>query len=477
MFDDNNKKAVQHAIDWAMLHNVMLKASNFTSRHAPFSFTPLLIEKDRYQQLIDASPLFGKLINLISDDHKLIREAILPVAESDDFFSALLEMHEQIHFQGKSARRTPLLIMRTDFMDDINNGPQLIEFNGIAAGMGPFGQRIHQLHHELQQQCSSVYQQWTDAPQSELVDNIAIERLADGIQKATLAIKHGFNESQPPRFLMVTQENEDNIFDQFLLEEALQQRGIETHRRTFKELYHKLSTGKQDRLLLEGVGSIDTVYLRAGYQYSDYFSEDIEEQKCCETLMKTRVFIEQHQVAVNATVGQQLATSKRIQLLLSSMKMEQLVTIGLTEEEAIKIQPLIGEMRQIDQNSVEFIKQQSADDWVLKNQGEGGGHCVFNQDILPALQAMSKSEYDSWALMRRLHPAPRTHPTLLVRDGELTSVNDLISEIGIFTVHIAGEPAVAQQGYAGYLVRSKRVTTTEGGVHSGLGVLDSLAVK
>ena len=42
--------------------------------------------------------------------------------------------------------------MRSDFMDDNRDGFRLIEFNGIAAGMGPFGQRIHDLHHYLQRQ-------------------------------------------------------------------------------------------------------------------------------------------------------------------------------------------------------------------------------------------------------------------------------------------------------------------------------------
>ena len=76
-------------------------------------------------------------------------------------------------------------------------------------------------------------------------------------------------------------------------------------------------TGADNRLILEGVGPLDTVYLRAGYQYSDYEAFNIDEQECCQALMATRVFIEQHRVAVNATVGQQLATSKRVQMLLA----------------------------------------------------------------------------------------------------------------------------------------------------------------
>jgi glutathione synthase len=53
-------------------------------------------------------------------------------------------------------------------------------------------------------------------------------------------------------------------------------------------------------------------------------------------------------------------------------------------------------------------------------------------------------------------------------------VTDLISELGMFTVQIDGNPASAEQSFAGYLIRSKSAESTEGGVHSGQGVLDSL---
>ncbi|MGS0724875.1 glutathione synthase, partial [Shewanella sp. 0m-11] len=36
------------------------------------------------------------------------------------------------------------------------------------------------------------------------------------------------------------------------------------------------------------------------------------------------------------------------------------------------------------------------------------------------------------------------------------------------------EQATDKKAYAGYLIRSKSARTTEGGVHSGMGVLDSL---
>ena len=109
---------------------------------------------------------------------------------------------------------------------------------------------------------------------------------------------------------MVVQPDEDNVYDQHLLEEGIRQEGVRTVRRTFRELHDHLSTGDNNRLLLDGIGGVDAVYLRAGYQYSDFVAHDLEEARCCEALSQTRAFMEQHRVAINATISQQLATSK-----------------------------------------------------------------------------------------------------------------------------------------------------------------------
>lgn len=471
MIDSKTKAATEDAIEWAILQGLSLKTAPDSASHAPLSFTPTAIDRKRFEDLKTSVPLLGKMIHRVSEDHAFLLNAIEPVAYGDPFFAALLAMHRQL----KEAPRLPLLIMRSDFMDDAKHGPKLIEFNGIAAGMGPFGQRTHELHSYLKKQWPEIYANWSHADEGELIGNPAIERLALGIAKATMQIKGEFDDKGPATFMMIVQTNEDNVFDQHLLELALQSKGIRTVRRTFRELHGQLSSGPKDRLLLAGVGPIDCVYLRAGYDYCDYTANDIIGQFCCEALTQTRVLIEQHRVAVNATVSQQLATSKRVQMLVTAMTPARLSRFDLTLDEANAVKNLLGEMLAVDEHSESWLSKQSNEDWVLKNQGEGGGHCIFDEKILPTLQSLKPEEYQVWALMRRLQPKPRSTPALLIRKGELSVIDDLICEIGMFTVHIEEKPATEEQGYAGYLIRSKSATTTEGGVHSGMGVLDSLA--
>lgn len=475
MNDSSTTKVKDDAIEWALMHGMAFKRSPYSARHAPFTITPSLISREHYQHLKNSVHLLGKLIHSISEAHNFLHDAIQPITASEPFFTALLNMHQQIYGAStlsRSAQRMPLLIMRSDFMDDKDLGPKLVEFNGIAAGMGPFGQRVHLLHHYLQQ--------WHQLPMGQLVDNHAIEQLSAGIAKATFKIKKEFQDAGPARFLMIVQENEDNVFDQHLLELALQQQGIQTIRRTFNELQDQLSTGEKHRLILEGIGTIDTVYLRAGYQYADYESVDINGNKNSQALMEIRVLIEKHRVAVNATVGQQLATSKRMQMLISSMDERSLTQFGLTLQQAKIVKSLLGEMRPVTPESIQLVEASPIDTWVLKNQGEGGGNCLFGADISHELAELEPTQYQAWSLMRRLHPRPRATPALVVRNGEIETINDIIPEIGMFTVHIDGEPAMEDSSnsespsYAGYLIRSKSAMVTEGGVHSGQGVLDSL---
>ena len=473
--------AIQDAIEWSLLNGFALKTSPESATHCAFSLAPTLIDETRFSHLRQSVPVLAKLIHAVSEDHEFLREAMMPIAGADPFFTNLLNLHKHIHFGQQKALRQPMLFMRTDFMNDAEVGPGVIEFNGIAAGMGPFGQRVHELHRYMQQQRPAAFQEWSPVDNLHLIDNPAIELLSEGVAATARQVREESGETGQPVFLMVVQADEDNVYDQHLLEQGLQHLGIRTVRRTFRELHDQLATGENARLLLEGIGGVDVVYLRAGYQYSDFVAHDLKEARCCQALSQTRTFMEQHNVAINATVSQQLATSKRIQMLLTSMTAQELTRFGLTLSEAIAAKEFLGIMLPVDENSAEWFADKPSKNWVLKNQGEGGGHCIFGDDILPKLKSLSSEDYQAWSLMRRLHPAHRERPALLVRRGEAIKVDDLISEIGLFTIHFNGKPMTRHNGdssgYAGYLIRSKPATESEGGVHSGMGAADSLAVK
>ncbi len=466
---------IDDAIEWALQHGFALKTGQGIATHCAFSLAPALIERQRFAELKDVAPLFGKLIHSVAEDYQFLQEAMAPIVGGDAFFAQLVALHQ--HIAQKPLLRLPMLFMRSDFMDDQKLGPRIIEFNGIAAGMGAFGQRAHELHHHLQENHPAVFNQWAPLDRVSLIENRSIDLLSSALAKGAFQIHQEFNDSDKPLFMMVVQEGEDNVYDQHLLEEAIRNLGVRTVRRTFRQLHEQLSSGDNGRLLLQDFGGVDCIYLRAGYEYSDYLSHDLVEEANCKTLIQSRAFMEHHRVAVNGTVSQQLATCKRVQMLLTSMEAVELTRFGLTLEEAQRVKTYLGAMVPVDEDRIAWFRTQDCTDWVLKNQGEGGGHCVFNEDILPRLEQLQPEEYSAWALMGRLRPAARPRAALLVRKGEALPVDDLISELGIFTVHVQGLAATEENGYAGYLVRSKPSTVAEGGIHSGMGVADSLSTK
>ena len=468
--DDAVKKASQLSLNF-------LQAKGLR-HHVPFTFTPGSILPGTVSQLELVSPLLGRLTHELSLRGGLLQTVHDPLAAGDPFFAALLSCHRELLSKPKDLLRTPLLLQRSDFMLDENLGPKLVECNSIAAGMAPFGEQIQLLHKYLGESWPDYTQQYSASWPAQLLENSATKNMATALANTAQKMANDLNDGSPPSFLMVVQEEEDNVFDQHLLEEELKTQGVKTYRRTFRELHEQLSTGHNQSLQLEGCGTVHVVYLRAGYQYKDFIATDLDTQACCDALQSTRIFIERHRVALNATVAQQLASSKRMQLYVTDGGKPLLKELGFDTEEQIALTSVLAQMRNVDADSINALKHENDwENWVLKNQGEGGGHCFFDQDILHRLSTLQESEYGAWILMQRLRPIPRAEPTLIIRDGQAQKVDGLVSEIGIFTAHLDGLLLATNRhraGLIGYLVRSKPPGVTEGGIHSGHGALDSL---
>ncbi|NND68499.1 MAG: glutathione synthase [Halioglobus sp.] len=447
------------------------------ARHVPFTFTPTRLPATDFEHMYRASLLLGTLTQRIARDHALIEAVHAPLAGADPFFARLLEAQRQLHGAGVPLRE-PLLLQRSDFMLDAALGPRLIECNSIAAGMGPFGQRIGALHSYLAARWPQEFEHWQAGP-GNTAENGATAGMARAMAEAAQRIASELGDTGGLHVLVVVQEDEDNVFDQRLLENALRERGVRTSRRSFRQLHQQLDTGPNDALVLEDAGTVHLVYLRAGYRFADYVARDLDTRRCCDALQDTRTFIERHRVALNATVAQQLATSKRMQLHLAESGLEGFRALGFDADDAATLASVFSPMHRIDSGTATRLRDTGdTGNWVLKNQGEGGGHCLFDDDILNTLEMLREEDFDAWTLMQRLRPRGRDNRALLVRNGRGSVVDRLVSEIGLFTAHLGEQalPAADDSGYIGYLVRSKPPNVTEGGVHSGYGALDSLTL-
>lgn len=474
-----DQRLIDDVVNRALALDLAFSTGGGERRQVPFALTPGAIDQSLFCELQQHASLLGRVTQAMSDDADLIQALHVPLAKGDPFFAELVSIHHELCAGDQNLPRVPLLLQRSDFMLDPHYGPRLVECNSIAAGMAAFGEQIQHLHDYTRERWPDEFCRFTPRSNEGPIPNHAIANFCQAVTVAAERIRAEHGGEGAPTLLMVVQENEDNVFDQYLLQRALEKNGVRTFRRTFRQLHEQLSSGPNGRLLLKDNGAIDVVYLRAGYQYRDYLAVDLDTRRCCDALRATRIFIERHRVAVNATVSQQLATSKRTQQYLCEASAESLRDRGLAPEDIVSLKTILAEMRSVDRSTLEWLEDEGvAADWVLKNQGEGGGHCLFDQQIIEQLKRLQTNDFAAWTLMKRLRPVARKTPTVLIREAGASVTEGLVSELGLFTAHYGSESLLksigASSGYLGYLVRSKPPGVNEGGIHSGFGVLDSL---
>lgn len=155
------KEVISEATQWNIMHGVAFRQADNTAKHCPYSIAPIAINRDVFQQLRKVTPIITKLIHNVAEDHDYLQSALSDVAKADPFFARLLALHKQTHGTMNNRlfpKRKSLLLMRTDFMDDRQHGAKAVEFNGIAAGMAPFGQRTTEFHNFVSKQWPDIYQ-------------------------------------------------------------------------------------------------------------------------------------------------------------------------------------------------------------------------------------------------------------------------------------------------------------------------------
>lgn len=110
--------------------------------------------------------------------------------------------------------------------------------------------------------------------------------------------------------------------------------------------------------------------------------------------------------------------------------------------------------------------------FVMKPQREGGGTLITGDEIPHALKTWNDDELLSHILMDRINPIAT--PNVLLLNGMLSPLVDVISELGVYHAYLADESTTLIDITQGYLLRTKPANVEDGGVASGRAVLDSV---
>lgn len=424
---------------------------------APISLTPWQLAPTLWLQAQRYSRLLGRLLYCASSDTAWLLQQLHALDNSSlpGKLAAQLQQHA-----ASSARVAPLPIMRHDFLLDNNQQWRWVESNVIAAGMGPLNAQLVSLLAQL-------------SPASAQVANPAIAVQATALYQAAAALRSQY-DAQPPVIVFVVEPAEDNVFDQLLLQQALEGLGATVLRRTLTELTQASinGTGKaggsEQRLTLATNQTVDLLYFRTGYNVEDYANA---------AELTFRASLQQLALVQCPDVPLQLAGSKWLQAALTALVLSdqnnKLQRWGFTHTEHQQLRAVMVSLKPVMALPYQQAQRLLQQGWLLKSQHEGGGSVLRGEAALQQLQVLHKTgaerpdKQSGWLIMAPIQAAVRHEPLTLLRHETISQQQATISELGMFSVG-------ATHNYGGYLLRSKAATQLEGGVHRGGAVLDTI---
>jgi glutathione synthase len=423
------------------------------------SLSPWRLTHFQFEQAIATAKALSQLFQAVSENRQFLQQSL---ADFNDDASLLFHLKTPLA-NPAACRATGLNLSRQDLLLDSNGHWKLVESNAIAAGMGPFSERLGRI---LDDQMPSE--------KSTLAPNNASVLIAETIYSAA----HKNRGSQRPLVIFVVEPNEDNIHDQNYIADQITQMGGLVIRKTFSELEASLSS-ENERLQLKDFGTVDLLYFRTGYNAAQYFateqSANGEPQSKSQAgsissfahrlkYLSLRRWIEEHQVVVAPAIHQQVTASKWVQSQLAGLTPQQLSELFYLTDSTAQLASLALQTSHFKPTETEHIEKRLASgEWILKSQDEGGGN-VFNKiSDLPQIDLANSQ----WLLMKKIQSTVRSEGVNILRENQSRHYSKVISELGIFTL---GE----QHQYGGYLLRSKPDGQLETGVHQAGGFLDSI---
>lgn len=413
----------------------LLKNERF--QPVPVSLSPLQLSHAQWKMAHVTAAALGRLFTQVAENEVWLRaqfESYPPETLASQLLAILPAQAERL------ARRINLA--RQDLVLDERANWKLIESNSIAAGMGPFSDELGKL---LAAQ----------HPAKQMAPNDAADRQADALFNAA----KNQNGNANPFIVFVVEPQEDNVYDQQKLANALIDSGARVIRKTLAELPRELIWRDRQIALADGE-QIDALYFRTGYNLEDYMQGNDGDFEHA-TLLAFRGQLEKVSVALAPTITHQLATHKWVQLKLSSMNVDQLMqTFSLTMQEAIVAHLALSTPHRIETNPEAVRFALKSGEWLLKLPGEGGGNVLerWAENGLPSGSfLMQKISMHTRKNVRRFHQHQTTH------------IGSAASELGIFTM---GD----DQHYGGYLLRTKPTSDIETGVHKGGGMIDTVEI-
>lgn len=324
--------------------------------------------------------------------------------------------------------------------------------NTISSSMSGLIQSLGNAHRY------AVKQLRMDKHLKNIPENIALSKLCQGLVEAW---KHYNVESAI--ILFVVEEVTYNICDQRFMEFETERlnSNVRVIRRNFKQLVEQAKLGENMELLV-GEDEVAVIYYRWGYDPSHYTDET----------WSLRLMMEKSKAIKCPSIQYHLVGAKKVQQVLC---FPGILEKYISDKEEVKmIRDLFVDIYPLDESpeGEEGYKlaMTQFNRFVLKPQREGGGNNIYGEDIPKHLKSISRKDAAAFILMGLIEPAPTKN--ILVKQGYFGK-GDVVSELGIYGIIVGNDNDIFVNEEAGHMLRTKLVSSREGGVAAGDGLLDS----
>lgn len=460
-----SKDLVPEINQWSLTNGLVMSKSGTESVVAPTTVYPTPIARSTFEQAKGLQKSYNKLYASVSNSEWLKDEMKLMAEADPEFTGKLVNINNTI----ESKQKMKLGIFRSDYLiEKKSKDIKQVEFNTVSVSFGGLSTKVGELHSFMNamgkyQEGKSFYN-----PGELLVSESSVF-LSRGIAGA-LSLYQVEDQQQKENkiVLFVVERGEKNLHDQKLVEyNLLRLYGIQSVRATFDEITSQFEIkGADKRLVYKKTGvEVGVVYYRTGYTVSDYHSEKDWD---------VRKLLEESYAIKAPNVSTQLAGSKKIQQELTK---DEILSKFVDDQGAkdelvktfVKIYPL--DDTPLGKEGKKLALESPAK-YVLKPQREGGNNNIYKEDIPKFLKSIDEKEWSAYILMELIDTKATTE-NFILRENEL-SKEPIISELGIFGCVLYDAEGIHLNEFSGSLLRSKLISSNEGGVVAGHACIDSI---
>lgn len=457
-------KLTVEASQFLSVRGCSLHRADGTSVHVPVTLVPAPLPKESFERATTYTKDTVKLYERVSQNLTFLNEHLKSVAEADPFIGRLVKIMNETS-EAAAKQSLHLSISRSDYMLDVREEekdirPLQIEFNTVSVALYTLSKHVYAWH-----KFSALRHGHLSEAAYQLPEHSPSNKLASALAEA-----HRRYPGAQCCVVFVVQATESNLSDQRTVEYDLFERfRVPCLRLTLAQIAergrHVKDEQGRDRLYIDGQ-EVAVVYFRAGYTPKDYPSD-----KEWDALR----LVESSFAIKCPSLPYHLSGAKKIQQVLARPGM---VERFVDEETAQRVRKSFAGLWSLDPSdlaSEDGAKQavqraiQHPDDFVLKPCREGGGNNLWADELVQVLRDGKPEEKAAYVLMERIRPRPT--PSAWVREGK-SATGHCISELGIYSFYLGDGQTEYLNEAVDYVLRTKPVSTQEGGLVAGFAALD-----